>query len=209
MCSMATLAWLIQSHFRVVVIRFSLAPTSERRLWTLLGFSHTLYGFSLPLEKAISCLYHLMHCCPTRLIFSLFHLSVPPLLISLVLTSDLDGTIVIGVCRPLLLSCYLYIRTTCDSFLQLLTFANTFISCCNLEILTWDLCKNPRIGGIYLYNDRCHMVVLLPENKKIFEELIVKFEQLEISTLFSIKHILFQHNNEQLPRYTDSSCNYE
>src|SRR5258705_9210704 len=122
MCSRAILT---QSHFRVMEDRFSLGwvmsqyyypPTSGRRLWTPLAFSHTLDGFSLRLEKVISCLCHLMHCCPTPLIFSPFHTPVLPLLISLGLTLAPSGTIVIGVRRPLLLSCYLYIRTTCICF---------------------------------------------------------------------------------------------
>src|SRR5260221_471872 len=81
-CSGATLVWLTQSHFRLMVVRFSLGlvmsqcycpPTLERRSWALLAFSHTLDGFSLRLEKAISCLCLLMHCCRTLLISSPFH----------------------------------------------------------------------------------------------------------------------------------------
>src|SRR5258705_449345 len=131
MCSRATLVGSDLLHFRATTTGSSPArmtnqygcgicyrlPILGRRLWTLLAFSHTLDGFSLRLEKAISCLCHLMHCCLTLLISSPFHTPVLPLLISLGLTSALDGTVVIGVCRPLLtFSCYLYIRgNTCTT----------------------------------------------------------------------------------------------
>src|SRR5260221_11028115 len=101
----------------------SLLPTLERRIWTLLAFSHTLDGFSLRLEKAISCLCHLMHRCLTFLIFSPFHTPILPLLISLGLASALDGTIVIGVCRPSITSFVLFVhQDDLQFFLQLSYF---------------------------------------------------------------------------------------